>query len=167
MLTERWMYKDHWERIENEPDIEYMERKKILMNDWFGITRARGLPIVIRKGSAGNKIEIIYSMEHEFLDPRDCDVCQYTICLFEKKIHMVRVIDPHYPEGLLSHNTYGVLWKCKCVGRTKKTKQRFKLRSVSKESKPEESKLEIVSDRILDLIDNPNYKEPEEIKVPF
>ena len=150
-MIEPWMYKKYWDKIENEPQDIYHKRKKALIGDYLSIIRQRGLPIVLRKDFG---IEIVYSKEHEFLSPAACDICYFTKCKVEKKIHMVRILDPDYPEGLISKNTFGVMWKCKCSASVSKLKLRFKHRS----SKRKEEAPEI----------NLPYKEPEEEEeIPF
>ena len=104
-----------------------------MIGDYLSIIRRRGLPIVLRKNIG---IEIVYSREHSFLEMNLCDICSHTKCKHEKKMRMVRILDPDYPEGLLSINTFGVMWKCKCTESEKKSKPKFRPRSRMKNAEP-------------------------------
>lgn len=133
-----WMYKKFWIQRPEESDEDYPVRKKEQMNDYLAVIRNRGLPIVLKKDSG---LKIVYSKDFQFEENTKCEICKFTIDPAEKRIHMIRIIDPDYPEGLISDTTSGVLCKCKCkdILYPHKKKNRTRRPSSRKEDRPEDT----------------------------
>jgi len=122
-MIEPWMRSEYWDKEENEELDNYLSRRRSLVSSYLDIVKKRGIPILINLNGVLN---IIYSKEHEFKFPEECDICRHTQPPSARYGRIIKVIDPDYLDGLISDNNKnpGVWRKCFCVKKLIESRQR-------------------------------------------